>query len=165
MKLVRALLLLAVCFAGPVQAQDYPEDYDPTILPACLAEQPRQRQMMCIFAASDACMRTEAGMSTLGVGTCFGAEWQQWDRRLNVAYQALLIQQADVAEDNAAFNENIPNALDLLRKMQREWIVYRDTTCEWEYVQWGGGTGGGPASAACMLRLTALQTLFLEDHL
>lgn len=154
-----------VVFAGQACAQNAP-DYDRAILDLCMenAENTPDRTY-CIGQAAEACIITEAGASTLGLGYCYSSEWEQWDARLNTAYQALVIQQAELAEDNAAFNENMPDALELLRQMQRDWIAYRDTTCLWEVVQWGGGTGGGPASASCMMRLTALQTIFLEEHL
>ena len=152
------ILALVATSAG---AQDL--DYDPMILINCMenAESEADRTY-CIGQAADACTMTEAGSSTVGLGYCYSEEWRQWDTRLNAAYQRLLITQAELAADNAAFNENIPNAVEVMREMQRAWIAYRDTACEWEYIQWGGGTGGGPASASCMLRLTALQALFLE---
>lgn len=160
---MRSLILIAMLLAPPAFAQD--ADYDPAILPNCMdnADRPADRTS-CIGRASDACLMTEAGMSTLGVGYCYTSEWEQWDARLNAAYQKLLVQQVEVAADNAAFNDTIPDAVDTLRQMQRNWIAYRDVACEWEYIQWGGGTGGGPASAACMLRLTAQQAIFLEGH-
>lgn len=159
------LPIVLVALGAPAMAQKAP-NYDPSVLVNCSenAENIADRTY-CIGQAADACTRTEAGQSTVGIGYCFSEEWQQWDDRLNTAYQALLTQQAEVAEDNAAYNENIPDAVVLLRDMQRGWVVYRDHACDWELVQWGGGTGGGPASAACMMRLTALQTLFLEGHL
>jgi uncharacterized protein YecT (DUF1311 family) len=143
-------------------AQDPPEDYDPAVIPTCLQGLPLQDRAVCIGRAAEVCIAGEAGSSNVGIGMCYSAEWRQWDDRLNAAYQTLLDQQADLAADNAAFNTNIPNAVDLLRDMQRNWIAFRDAACDWEYVQWGGGSGAGPASAACMMQLTAQQTLFLE---
>ena len=49
-----------------------------------------------------------------------------------------------------------------LRAMQRAWIGFRDATCDYERSLWGGGTGGGPATAACLMRMTGEQTLYLE---
>ena len=46
--------------------------------------------------------------------------------------------------------------------MQRAWIGWRDATCDYERAQWGGGTGGGPATVACLMRLTGEQALYLE---
>jgi uncharacterized protein YecT (DUF1311 family) len=52
-----------------------------------------------------------------------------------------------------------------LQEMQRAWIAFRDTTCQYEVTQWGGGTGSGPAFADCRMRTTARQALTLEDRL
>ena len=45
----------------------------------------------------------------------------------------------------------------------KRWIGYRDATCDYERSQWGGGTGGGPATLGCLMRLTGEQTLYLEQ--
>lgn len=160
-----AFIILTVVGVVPATAQDGP-DYDGQVLQTCLERASGKSQRgACIGVAADACAMTEAGQSTIGLGYCFSSEWEDWDQRLNAAYQALLIQQAEVADDNAAFNPNIPNAVDTMREMQRHWIAFRDAACTWEAVQWGGGTGQGPASAECMMRLTAQQTLLLEGTL
>jgi uncharacterized protein YecT (DUF1311 family) len=158
------LISIALIAASPLFAQD--ADYDPNVLEMCLenAENHADRTY-CIGQGAQVCAATEAGKSTVGLGYCYGAEWTDWDDRLNAAYRALQPGQAELAQDNAAFNSNIPDAVDALRDMQRNWIAYRDAACRWEVVQWSGGTGGGPASAACMMRLTALQTLLLKEHL
>lgn len=152
---------VTVVLGLPVAAQDF----DPTITSLCLenAETLVDRRS-CIGRAAAACIEGDAGQSTVGLGYCYSAEWEVWDARLNDVYQRLLIQQQEVAEDNAAYNPLIPDAIQSLRDMQRAWIIYRDAACTWEVVQWGGGTGGGPASANCMLTLTAQQTLFLQEY-
>ncbi|MBU2993827.1 lysozyme inhibitor LprI family protein [Octadecabacter sp. 1_MG-2023] len=167
---MRSILILVLGLSVPfgVAAQDLNDDYDDydvAILDLCLENaETRADRESCIGRASNDCMTTEAGQSTLGQGYCMSQEWQQWDQRLNTVYQRLLVQQVELAEDNAAFNPQIPDAVELLRDMQRKWVAFRDAACDWEYVQWGGGTGAGPASAECMMRLTAHQTLFLEGR-
>ena len=42
---------------------------------------------------------------------------------------------------------------DSLRDMQRAWITFRDAKCDWETVQWGGGTGAGPARLSCLMHI------------
>lgn len=160
-------LILAAFVAQPAHAQEgTAPDYDPAILSTCISDATGDTERhACIGIAARACLNTEAGSSTVGVGYCYSSEWEQWDARLNAAYQRLLETQAEVARDNAAFNDQIPDAVELMRDMQRDWIAFRDHACSWEAVQWGGGTGAGPASAACMMTLTAQQTLFLEDRL
>ncbi|MCF2903418.1 DUF1311 domain-containing protein [Octadecabacter sp. CECT 8868] len=164
---MRLILILVLGLSAPLgaAADDLNDHYDPTILDLCLenAERITDRES-CIGRASNTCMTTEAGQSTLGQGYCMSQEWEQWDQRLNAVYQRLLVQQVELAEDNAAFNPLIPHAVELLRDMQRKWVAFRDAACDWEYVQWSGGTGAGPATAECLMRLTAHQTLFLEGR-
>ncbi|AGI67720.1 putative DUF1311 family protein [Octadecabacter antarcticus 307] len=130
-----ATLIALIGYGPPAFAQNI--DYEPKIRSSCLDGTGEADCATCIGQVVDACIQTDAGSSTVGIGMCISSEWQQLDDRLNAAYQDI----------------------------QRGWIVYRDTACDWEMVQWGGGTGGGPASVACMMRLTAQQTLFLENHL
>lgn len=165
-----AILLVGMLGAGfaaqPALAQDVTPDYDPAILDGCLAQSQGQgyrARATCIGVGADACLMTDAGNSTVGVGSCFHAEWMDWDARLNATYQALLVTQGELAEDIAAYSDRLPSPVETMRDMQIAWIAYRDAACEWEYAQWGGGTGGGPASGACMMRLTALQVLLLEE--
>jgi len=163
----RRLWLVPILFcmgaASPSFAQDL--DYDPDILSLCLenAENLTDRTS-CIGRGAAECIVGEAGQSTIGLGYCYSAEWEDWDTRLNTTYTSMRSGQAELAEDNAAFNANIPNATDAMRDMQRAWITYRDAACQWEAIQWSGGTGAGPASAQCMMRLTAQQTLFLQEY-
>jgi uncharacterized protein YecT (DUF1311 family) len=49
----------------------------------------------------------------------------------------------------------VPPVAEALRDMQRAWIAYRDASCDYERAQWGGGTGGGPATAGCLMRTRA----------
>jgi uncharacterized protein YecT (DUF1311 family) len=58
-----------------------------------------------------------------------------------------------------------PSVAEALRGMQRAWIVYRDEACDYERAQWAGGTGGGPATAACLMQQTGEQALALEGRL
>lgn len=159
--------LMATVLAVPVAAQDYPEEYDPSVLQGCLdATWFRDGPLSeCIGVGAAHCLQSEAGGSNIGIGYCFGAEWQQWDGLLNQTYQTLLAEQAAADADMMEFNEALAVGEETLRDMQRAWIAYRDAACAFEYAQWGGGTGGGPASAQCHMELTARQTLFLMERL
>ncbi|MEO0774677.1 MAG: lysozyme inhibitor LprI family protein, partial [Pseudomonadota bacterium] len=61
----------------------------------------------------------------------------------------------------ASIGASVASQEEALRAMQRAWIAYRDATCDYEYSQWGGGTGGGPALIGCIMRETGEQTLYL----
>lgn len=161
--LMTALTGLAVLPIGAVQAQELDFDIGYTI--DCLdaaADTSEKRQ--CIGKAADACMiNTPGGDSTYGMGGCLSKEGEWWDARLNDAYKVLMRKEKIHDRDNGAGSNGIQSAADSLKAAQRAWIPFRDATCQYEYSQWGGGTGGGPASAACFMRMTAEQTLYLES--
>lgn len=124
---------------------------------ACLHEAvgPGERHN-CIGASANQCMiQTPGGKSTVGTGGCLARERAYWDDRLNATYQQLRTQHAEGA---AILGDN-------LRMMQRAWLTYRDARCDYEFVQWGGGTGGGPAVQACLMQTTAEQVFVLEQNL
>ena len=110
----------------------------------------------CIGASANQCMaQSFGGESTVGMGGCLAREHDYWDGRLNETYQQL---RAQHAQGDAAVVDN-------LRDMQRAWLTYRDARCDYEYAQWGGGTGGGPAILACQMQTTAEQVFVLEQNL
>jgi uncharacterized protein YecT (DUF1311 family) len=147
--------------AWPAIAQDPP--FSPEATETCLARAPERAG--CIGFAADDCMRAPDGQTTVGMSYCYEREYAYWDARLNAAYAAL----ADLEEAADAEMREIgaaaPSTAEALRAMQRAWIPYRDAACDYERSEWGGGTGGGPATAACLMRLTGEQALALEDRL
>ncbi|MGA9947582.1 MAG: lysozyme inhibitor LprI family protein, partial [Xanthobacteraceae bacterium] len=70
---------------------------------------------------------------------------------------------------DALLNENYKKLLgtlddqqsEKLRAMQRAWIAYRDTTCNfyWDKIQ---GTMAGPMISACEARETARRAVLLQ---
>lgn len=117
----------------------------------------------CIGTSADMCMNaTQGGGSTYGMGGCLSFEADWWDAQLNIAYRDLMRREKSDDVDSAQY-EYIPKKAPALRDMQRAWITFRDATCTYEYSQWGGGTGGGPANTACIMRMTGEQTLYLQS--
>lgn len=152
------LLLLA----APAMAEDLVFDIDATT--ACLAAQESDHaKLLCVGRAATACMDMSAGgTTTVGMGGCLAAELEWWDAELNLAYQSLIADAKKVEADAEEFGYRTPPMVAPIREMQRVWIGYRDGLCAFERAKWGGGTGGGPASAACMMQETARQTLVLQ---
>lgn len=110
----------------------------------------------CIGTSTDACMSdSPGGDTTVGMAGCFDRELQFWDARLNSTYRALRTQDEAASPDMAA----------ALMAMQRAWIPYRDARCDYARSLWGGGTGGGPATLACLMVTTAEQVLVLEQNI
>ncbi|WP_299848608.1 lysozyme inhibitor LprI family protein [uncultured Roseovarius sp.] len=103
------------------------------------------------------------GDTTVGMGGCLDREWQYWDGRLNTAYKRQMGRAKAIDAEMADLGANVPSQSDALRDMQRAWIPFRDGKCGYEYSQWGGGTGGGPAITACMMVETGEQALYLEN--
>ena len=118
----------------------------------------------CVGASAAACMsETPGGSTTVGMGGCLDAEYRVWDQALNAAYTDLMsVYQANDAETQAG-TWNAPEQVPALKAMQRAWITYRDSRCDFERAKWGGGTGGGPATVQCLMVTTAEQTLLLQD--
>lgn len=133
--------------------------FSPQATEACFAEEGYAED--CIGLSANQCMTdTFGGESTAGMGGCLDAEWQYWDDRLNAAYGEAMAQAKSMDADKMDF---APSQAEALQAMQRLWIPYRDGQCDYVRSQWGGGTGGGPASLECLMTLTARQALFLES--
>ena len=142
--------------------------FSPEATEACLAATGGSvwARMDCVGASAEVCIEdTEGGYSTVGMGACIWAEHEYWDARLNAAYGELLARPAEGDAENHEYQPNLPSMEDALREMQRAWIPFRDATCAYERSLWGGGTGGGPAAADCLMQETARQALRLESIL
>lgn len=116
----------------------------------------------CVGRAAQGCMSSPGGDTTIGMIDCLQGELHYWDKRLNTAYAKRM---ADAKKQDAELQKlksAAPSLEEGLRKMQRSWIAYRDAACLYEQAQWQGGTGGGPATAACHMNETARQALKLE---
>ena len=155
-------LLIAALLASPLAAEELVFDAGATS--SCVAAQDTEPAMlMCIGRAAEACMElTEGGWTTYGMVSCIGAELSYWDAELNIAYKAAVADAKAVDAENAEYGASAPSVEDALRAMQRGWIAYRDGLCSFERSLWGGGTGGGPAGAGCLMHETARQTLVLR---
>jgi len=146
-------MILAQGIALPAHAEDLA--YSDIHTDSCLQEAVGAgEQSACIGASATQCLAdTQGSESTVGMGACLEQERAYWDGRLNAVYQLVLAQQGGDA-----------GTADGLRTMQCAWIVYRDARCDYEYAQWGGGTGGGPAILACLMQTTAEQVFVLERN-
>jgi uncharacterized protein YecT (DUF1311 family) len=108
-----------------------------------------QGERRCLFnLVADPCTRTGEGKSNLGRADCFRLEQSIWDELLNDNFKGL---RQDLDDEQAT----------KLRDMQRAWIAYRDTTCEFYYHKIQGSMSV-PMTAACMARETARRALLLD---
>lgn len=141
--------------------------FAPTATEACMGnEQEGGNLHMCIGASAEACIEeSEGGGTTVEMSGCFALELQYWDDRLNAAYRTVRAAAKRLDAEMKEIGSSAPSQADALRDMQRAWIKFRDATCAYERSLWGGGTGAGPASVACMMNETAEQALFLEAQI
>ncbi|WPZ23273.1 lysozyme inhibitor LprI family protein [Sulfitobacter faviae] len=157
---MRTLLLACAFLAGPVSAQDIV--YSDAATADCLAgAEEFTDQRACIGLSANLCMEGPGGYSTVGMGGCLDAELTFWDGLLNENYRARMVQAKSADEENALYQPQLPSQAEALRDMQRAWITFRDAACDYERSQWGGGTGGGPATLACLMQMTGEQALRL----
>lgn len=160
---MRVLVFLAL-LAVPAMAQELP--FSPQATEACLdVAEDRAAREACIGESAVACYSREGVYSNYAIGICYGAEADYWDVRLNTAYLALIRAETELLEELREIGATVPDTVAALREMQRAWIPYRDAACWYEYTTWGGGTGGGPANAECLMHETGRQALALEARL
>lgn len=155
--------LLVALLAAPAAAQNLTYSNDATL--SCLAGAgPGPGRMACVGASADTCMSaTPSGDTTVGMGGCLDLERRFWDGELNRAYGDLMARARAQDAEMQEIGATVPKLVPALRDMQRGWIAFRDLTCDFERAQWGGGTGGGPATLSCLMRLTAQQAMYLQD--
>jgi uncharacterized protein YecT (DUF1311 family) len=164
--LVLAVLAGGLAMAGPTQADPvFSQDATEACVREAYATSPGlsgHGVLDCVGRAAGACMMTPGGDTTIGMMECLDAEVGYWDARLNTAYA----ERVAIAKEQDAEMRNLGSAAasieESLRAMQRAWIAFRNASCLYEQAQWMGGTGGGPATAACHMHETARQALKLE---
>lgn len=167
--MMRTLAAIMV-IAGPALAQD-PEwpPFDAALVDACLSQAQERagsadtpNYASCIGAASGPCMASPDGETTVGMSHCLGKEYDLWDAKLNASYARAMAGAEATDAEMAGMGSAAEKQAPLLKRMQRDWIAFRDSACSYEGSRWGGGSGAGPASVDCMLQLTAEQYLRLR---
>ena len=111
----------------------------------------RGRADSCINVIFNQCQHAGKDYSTAGMSSCFTREQAAWDERLNIAYHKVVAQ----SEDDAVAN---------LKKVQQIWIGWRDATCTEPSLIFKG-TMAVTMAGACMVELTARQTIWMENLL
>lgn len=157
-------IVFVMGWAGGVAAQEV--TYSDEATQSCLADASDDARLACVGESANACMAdTEGDSTTVAMGGCLDRERQFWDDRLNTAYSDLMAMYTSADAEAEAENWSTPAQAPTLKAMQRAWIGYRDARCDFERAKWSGGTGGSPATAQCLMRVTAEQTLVLIDGL
>ncbi|HWK01364.1 MAG TPA: lysozyme inhibitor LprI family protein [Xanthobacteraceae bacterium] len=143
-------LLLLFCTTA-LQAQDRKPGADEIrLIQDCAAKHvdDGEGEGACAFKlVADPCVEKDG--SNLGTANCYRMEEAIWDQLLNENYKSLMASIEDKQDQ------------DKLKEMQRAWIAYRDTTCDfyWHKIH---GSMAVPMGAACRLRETARRALLLK---
>jgi uncharacterized protein YecT (DUF1311 family) len=104
-------------------------------------------EQQCLFLVATPCTKTPEGSANLGAADCYRIEWAIWDDLLNANFKTLL---GTLDDDQAA----------KARAMQRAWVTYRDTTCNF-YMDKIRGSMAIPTGNACAARESARRALLL----
>jgi len=147
-----ALLVLAVTLTGTPSS--HAQNRQPTtaeikLVRDCAAKHPDdgKGEEACAFKlVADPCI--EKNGSNLGTADCYRIETAIWDAILNDNYKELM----------AALDDK--EQVQKLKDMQRAWIAFRDTTCDFYWFKIRGSMSV-PMTAACQLRETARRALLL----
>lgn len=158
-------LVLGLALLGPLAAQAADPRFTPEATEACLAGAVgRDARTDCIGQSANACMTHPDGANTAVIGFCLGQEAQLWDTRLNDAFAELLPLERAL-DDSRPEGWALPSRAKALRHMQRDWIRFRDTACQYSRLRYDSGSLANSAQLACLMRLTAQQALDLEAFL
>lgn len=161
--MMRSLIIFGAlaALAAPAAAQEF--EFSMAAFESCLAGRaPGEDARTCIGASADACMATDAGGTTVGMGACLSRELSYWDDRLNRVYGAAMTKARAIDTEMNDLGSAAPPQAPALRDMQRAWITFRDAKCDHARSLWGGGTGGGPATVDCLMQTTGVQVMYLE---
>jgi len=147
-----ALLVLAVTLAGVPSS--HAQNRQPTaaeikLVRDCAENHPDdgKGEEACAFKlVADPCIEKDG--SNLGTADCYRIETVIWDAILNENYKELM----------AALDDK--EQAQKLKDMQRAWIAFRDTTCDFYWFKIRGSMSV-PMTAACQLRETARRALLL----
>src|SRR6266849_7922438 len=144
-------ILAACCVANDGAAQTRAASpKDVAAIRGCaerFAENVTEGERQCLFAlVADPCSKSR--QSGAGPTECYRIEQGIWDELLNDNFRTLREQLDDDQKEK-------------LRDMQRAWIAYRNSTCEFYYHKIQGSMATS-LTAACLARETARRALLLK---
>src|SRR3984957_16571558 len=149
---VLAILFLWIMPVPSFAQTPKPTDKDVTAIRACAVKYQDDLdkvEQQCLFnLVATPCTNKPEAKSDVATANCYRTETAIWDDLLNENYKKLL---GTLDDDQTA----------KLRAMQRAWIAYRDTTCNfyWDKIQ---GTMAQSMVSACEARETARRAVLLQ---
>jgi uncharacterized protein YecT (DUF1311 family) len=153
MVLAAVLVLLVAAASAPAQAQSRkPTAREIGAIRDCAAKDRDDvdaGEQQCLFKlVADPCMGPLGSVSDAAMADCYTIEGAIWDGLLNDNYRKLLATLDDEQTAKA-------------RAMQRAWIAYRDSTCQF-YDDKIQGSMSIMMHAACNTRETARRAMLLD---
>jgi uncharacterized protein YecT (DUF1311 family) len=153
MVLAAVLVLLVAAASAPAQAQSRkPTAREIAAIRDCAAKDRDDvdaGEQQCLFKlVADPCMGPLGSVSDAAMADCYTIEGAIWDGLLNDNYRKLLATLDDEQTAKA-------------RAMQRAWIAYRDSTCQF-YDDKIQGSMSIMMHAACNTRETARRAMLLD---
>jgi len=147
------LILLAAAASAPAQAQSRkPTAREIAAIRDCAAKDKEDLdtgEQQCLFKlVAEPCIGSFGSASDGKMADCYTIEGTVWDSLLNENYKNLLATLDDEQAGKA-------------RAMQRAWIAYRDSTCQF-YDDKIRGTMSIMMHAACNTRETARRAMLLD---
>jgi uncharacterized protein YecT (DUF1311 family) len=147
------LIVLAAAVSAPAQAQSRkPTAREIAAIRDCAAKDKEDLdagEQQCLFKlVAEPCIGSFGSASDGKMADCYAIEGAIWDGLLNENYKKLLATLDDAQTGKA-------------RAMQRAWIAYRDSTCEF-YDDKIQGTMSIMMHAACNTRETARRAMLLD---
>jgi len=147
------LIVLAAAVSAPAQAQSRkPMAQEIAAIRDCAAKDKEDLdagEQQCLFKlVAEPCIGSFGSASDGKMADCYAIEGAIWDGLLNENYKKLLATLDDAQTGKA-------------RAMQRAWIAYRDSTCEF-YDDKIQGTMSIMMHAACNTRETARRAMLLD---
>ncbi len=147
-----AAVTLSLMTAGPSYAQSRkPTEQEVAAIKDCIKKNNDNiddGERQCLFGlVADQCVGDFGAAPDRKMLDCYEIEGSIWNDLLNQNYKRLL----DTSDDEQKAKA---------RSMQRAWIAYRDTTCNfyWDKIR---GTMANHMIAACMTRETARRAMLL----
>lgn len=106
----------------------------------------------CLGTAAEACLNSDQNQSSQNMADCIQPELLWWDNLLNTHLNTLRTRLKPAQQEQ-------------LQQVQRQWVRYRDSKCQFDYDFFEGGPMQVPASAWCLMDTTAIRAIELEQWL
>jgi uncharacterized protein YecT (DUF1311 family) len=165
--MARCLTALLFLILTPALAAAQPQPDDRAAIEDCL-QAARDNPERCIGFVYKPCTDSREGGTTYSMGECAARERAVWSERMEASFAALMAGSLGqtVAQPYNRPKENrrkrpIKGA-DILRDMQRTWVIWRAKKCDALAMQAEGGTLSRVIYGSCLYEETARQALWLK---